>query len=127
MTRSEILDAAKTCVTGQRQQDYGNPEDNFTRIADLWNSYLGDQMRAPITPLDVALMMGLFKTARIKSGTGTDDSFIDLAGYAACGGEICAAAREKKRSFLAQQVEKVSEAVLRAFTAESTGEEDDDE
>jgi len=32
-------------------------------------------------------MMALLKVARIKAG-GTDDSFVDLAGYAACGAEI---------------------------------------
>ena len=37
---------------------------------------------------DVAMMMALLKIARICTGTGTEDSFIDLAGYAACGGEI---------------------------------------
>ena len=34
------------------------------------------------------MMMALLKIARIKSGTATEDSYIDLAGYAACGGEI---------------------------------------
>ena len=32
--------------------------------------------------------MALLKIARIRTGVGTPDSFIDLAGYAACGGEI---------------------------------------
>jgi hypothetical protein len=38
--------------------------------------------------VDVAMMMALLKIARIQSGTATEDSFVDLAGYAACGGEI---------------------------------------
>lgn len=84
MKRAEILDTAKKCVCGQREQDYGSPEDNFRTIAELWTAYYG----AEFTPLDVSMMMALLKIARIKSGTGTDDSFVDLAGYAACGGEI---------------------------------------
>lgn len=36
---------------------------------------------------DVAMMMALLKVARIKAGDKAD-SFIDLAGYAACAGEI---------------------------------------
>ena len=32
-------------------------------------------------------MMALLKIARIKGDRATDDSFVDLAGYAACGGE----------------------------------------
>ena len=37
--------------------------------------------------LACAMMMALLKIARIAGGSGTRDSFIDLAGYAACGGE----------------------------------------
>ena len=84
MKRAEILDKAKECVCGQREQDYGSPEDNFKQIAKLWTAY----KNAHFTPGDVAMMMALLKIARIQSGTGTDDSFVDLAGYAACGGEI---------------------------------------
>lgn len=91
MTRSEILDTAKKCVCGQREQDYGSPESNFKLIADLWNAYLelptGETQE--ITPKDVAMMMALLKIARIRNGGGTGDSFVDLAGYAACGGELC--------------------------------------
>ena len=85
MTRPEILDKAKECVCGQREQDYGSPENNFKLIADLWNAYMQTDV---FSPVDVAMMLGLLKVARIKSGTGTTDSFVDLAGYAACGGEI---------------------------------------
>lgn len=84
MTRPEILDAAKACVCGQREQDYGNPENNFGLIGRLWTVYTGTL----ITAKDVAMMMALLKIARIKTGTGTEDSFVDLAGYAACAGEI---------------------------------------
>ena len=85
MTRAEILDTAKNCVCGKREEDYGSPEDNFDKIAKLWNAYLGNNI---LDSVDVAMMMGLLKIARIKSGNATNDSFVDLAGYAACGGEI---------------------------------------
>ncbi len=85
MLRHEILDKAKECVYGQREQDYGTPEDNFRMIAELWNAYFGDRV---FTAKDVAMMMALLKIARIRSGNATEDSFVDLAGYAACGGEI---------------------------------------
>lgn len=88
MKRAEILDAAKVCVCGQREQDYGKPENSFKTIADLWNAYLGFPAEYSIETGDVAMMMALLKIARIRSGTATDDSFVDLAGYAACGGEI---------------------------------------
>lgn len=84
-TREKVLDKARECVCGQREQDYGSPEDNFWRIAALWTAY----MAVEITPVDVAMMMALLKTARIKTGSGgTMDSFVDGCGYFACGGEI---------------------------------------
>lgn len=83
-TREKVLDEARECVCGQREQDYGSPEDNFKRIANLWTAY----MAVEITPVDVAMMMSLLKTARIKTGTGTMDSFVDGCGYFACGAEI---------------------------------------
>lgn len=84
MTRNETLDKAMKCVCGERQDQYGTPENNFTRIANLWTAYLDFK----ISPVDVAMMMALLKIARVKTGTATDDSFVDLAGYAACGAEI---------------------------------------
>lgn len=84
ISRADILEEAKRCVCGQREQDYGSPEDNFKTIANLWTTYKGTEFTAE----DVAMMMALLKIARISTGTATRDSFVDLAGYAACGGEI---------------------------------------
>lgn len=98
MQRAEILDNAMKCVCGQRVQDYGTPEDNFQRIADLWSAYMGGEPR--FTPLDAAMMLALLKVARIKTGTGTDDCFVDLAGYAACAGEIAARQREQEETLI---------------------------
>lgn len=33
-------------------------------------------------------MLGLLKIARIATGHGKADNWVDLAGYAACGGEL---------------------------------------
>lgn len=85
-TRADILNKAAEAVSGQRVQDHGNPEDNFATIANLWTAYSG----YPFESVDVAMMMALLKIARISSGHGAEDSFVDLAGYAACGGEIWA-------------------------------------
>ena len=82
--REKILNEARECVSGQRQLDYGTPEDNFSIIANLWSAYTGSSISA----LDVAMMMALLKIGRIKNGGGSGDSFVDLAGYAACGAEI---------------------------------------
>lgn len=83
MNRLDTLKAAAECVCGSREEDYGSPEDNFAVIAALWTAYTG----ADITPKDVAMMMALLKIARARAGS-KPDTYIDLAGYAACGAEI---------------------------------------
>lgn len=63
--------------------------------AMLWGVYLNaahpDYTKAfpnnGITAKDVATMTALLKVARIATGS-SPDSFVDLAGYAACAGEI---------------------------------------
>lgn len=84
ITRAEILDAAKAIVTGEREKQYGSPEDNFDVIARLWTTYAGHSF----TPVDVAVMMTLLKVARIKTGHYKVDSYIDACGYLACAAEI---------------------------------------
>lgn len=83
MTRKECLEQAMGCVLKDRNNQYGGPEDSFERIADLWEAYL----HAPISALDVAMMMSLLKIARAKANPAHADSFVDLAGYAACAAE----------------------------------------
>ena len=87
MTRTEILATAEKMVNGDRQTDYGTPENNFQTIASLWDIYLST-MTNRLTGKDVAAMLALLKIARIASGHAKLDNWIDLAGYAACGGEI---------------------------------------
>lgn len=89
MTRSEILKSAERCVCTDRNQQYGEPEDNFRTISMLWSVYLYARgMEHPISAADVGAMMALFKLGRIAAGGDKADNFIDLAGYAACAGEI---------------------------------------
>jgi hypothetical protein len=92
MKREDILEQAKICVCGHRQSDYGTPEDNFNRIGKLWSAY----MDIEFTAKDVAIMMALLKVARIKAGNSID-SAIDLAGYAACAGEIYTKEEDSKK------------------------------
>lgn len=83
-TRADILELAKASITGRRAEDYGRPEDNFGCIAALWSDYTGHAY----TAVDVAVMMILLKVARVRSDHGGIDSYVDIAGYAACAGEI---------------------------------------
>lgn len=89
MDKKQCLEMALGAVA-DRGLNYGRPEDNFQRIADLWNTYIAgkrDPMEG-ITPLDVAMMMTLMKIARLQNSPGHLDSWVDIAGYAACGAEI---------------------------------------
>jgi len=85
MKRADILATASEYVTKDRAATHGDAEDNFRRIAELWNAYLGAD---DITTIDVAVMLALLKVARIRSNQTHADNWIDIAGYAACGGEI---------------------------------------
>ena len=86
MDRKAILEQAMTIVCSDREIQYGSPENNFNLIARLWEDYMG----YPFTGHDVAVMMMLLKVARIKSGHGKEDSYVDAAGYAACAAELAA-------------------------------------
>lgn len=92
MTRASILEAAISATNGDRDIRHGKPEDSFTLIGQLWEAYTGRHYTAE----EVAMMMVLLKVARVKMGVGDTDSYIDIAGYAACAGEIS----EKARAFM---------------------------
>lgn len=90
MDRADLLTAALEAVNA-RPKAYGPPERNFTRISRHWNVYLTGKYGAGSAPLldavDVAAMMALMKIARLEETPDHVDSWVDLAGYAACGAE----------------------------------------
>lgn len=83
MNRGDILQEAARLTATDRQKTYGEPRTNHSIIAEFWSTYLCQ----PITPQEVAICMALVKIARLMQ-TETEDSFIDLAAYAAIAGEI---------------------------------------
>lgn len=95
MKRAEILKAAENCVCGGREHDHGTPENNFGTIGRFWSVYLSaahpgilpEPNEDMISAKDVSVMMALLKIARIATGS-SPDSYVDLAGYAACAGEL---------------------------------------
>lgn len=82
--REECLHKAAEIVCGEREGLYGSPENSFATVAAFWTAYL----KCDINAEDVAMMMALLKIARISTGVYKADSYIDIAGYAACGMEI---------------------------------------
>lgn len=85
-TRKRVLSEAERCVCGQREQDYGTPEDSFQKIGTFWTAYLNYATK--IDAHDVAAMMALLKIARISENPQHMDSWVDGCGYFSCGGEI---------------------------------------
>lgn len=84
MNRTEILDTAREAVTRDRAATHGDAERTFGLIAAYWSAHLD----RPVSAADVAVMMVLLKLARSKATPGHADHWVDMAGYAACGGEL---------------------------------------
>jgi hypothetical protein len=82
--RSECLAIAEQLVNHDRNTQYDEPSADFQRTAGMWSAYLGQ----PIELHDVAAMMAMLKLARIRHAPQNADSWIDLAGYAACGYDV---------------------------------------
>lgn len=100
-TRREILQVAERCVCGDRDQEYGGPEDSFALIARLWEPIIearcvSSSGEITLDAVTVALLMAELKIARAATNIVHMDSWVDLVGYAACGGEIAAAIKEEK-------------------------------
>lgn len=100
--RGELLTEAAMIVAVDRNSSYGEPEDSFQTIADLWNAMGYTFTKAsdsrPITSADVALMMATMKLARLKNNPTHRDSWVDIAGYAACGYEVAQRAAGEETS-----------------------------
>jgi hypothetical protein len=62
---------------------YGKPIDNFNVIACLLNAYFGEDLSRNLDERDVAVLMILFKVARLRK-SDHPDNMVDIAGYAAC-------------------------------------------
>lgn len=82
MKRDQLLHKAEELINGDRAKDYGDAKKNFEDIARLWSVVLGIE----VTAQQMALCMIMVKAARLMK-TDHEDSWIDIAGYAALGGE----------------------------------------
>lgn len=92
-TRARVLDEAKRITATDRNSSYGEPEDNFARIAAFWNVFLQDKLKpgVELSAGDTAALVILVKMAR-EMNAPTEDNKVDIAGYAACWAEV-----DKKR------------------------------
>ena len=83
MEKREALKAAIKTVE-KRGENYGDVRKNHQRIASLWSVVLGQD----ISPEQVVLCMTCVKVARLIQTPDHEDSWVDIAGYGACGAEV---------------------------------------
>lgn len=81
--KESILDTAKSLVTGDRQAQYGPPDQDFARTAGMWSALKGVEFK----PWEVAAFMICLKLSRQKHQR-KPDNWVDAAGYAHCG-QVC--------------------------------------
>lgn len=86
--RAQFLKEVEKLVCADRNVTHGDAEDNFRVIAQLWNVYIHNSKGEELNNKDVAIMMCLFKVSRLMSNVNNLENWLDLAGYAACGGGI---------------------------------------
>lgn len=95
MDRKTILETAVTLTCSDRNAEYGEPYDNLSNIATLWNAYLFakfgelvcDPLQVELKAEDVAHLNSLQKIARTMTGRPKMDTYVDAAAYAAIAGE----------------------------------------
>lgn len=97
--RRDVLEEAADLIEGDRNAQYGDPNQDFQRTATMWNAYLSgvvERKRSDngsitisdfIEPHDVAWMMSLLKASRATTSPGKRDHYVDAAGYLGCGAD----------------------------------------
>jgi hypothetical protein len=83
MKASEILLTATDTIS-ERGLTYGHPSDNLQHTAMLLSAYL----QTPIHDYQVAGIMVLVKLARTNQSADSIDTWVDMASYAAIGGQL---------------------------------------
>lgn len=89
LNRTDILKNAEAAYTDQNDI-YGYASTSFREVADIWKIILS----CPVTAEQVALCMVALKIVRAAYRPRCLDSWIDMAGCAALGGEIAGARDE---------------------------------
>lgn len=95
--REQLLKEAVDATIRARNNTYGPPAQDFQRTADMMNamgfSFCMNEDNGegglvhPIAPHHVAMIMVALKLSRLVWSPEWFDSWLDVAGYAACGWE----------------------------------------
>jgi predicted glycosyltransferase involved in capsule biosynthesis len=83
MKREQVLQKAFNLVHGPRAEKYGPPLTNHERIAAGFSVIFNQEVK----PSQVVKALIWLKIARLVNAND-DDSWVDIAGYAAIGSEI---------------------------------------
>ena len=83
MKRGQILKKAEQTINGKRAEEYGDAYENHQRIANLWAVILSTD----VTPEQVYQCMIAVKLSRLIESPRHEDSWLDICGYGALGGE----------------------------------------
>jgi len=75
----DVLEEALRITRGDRQAQYGPPDQDFQRVANMWHTLFGWQ----VEPWQVAAAMVCVKLSR-QTHQMKRDNAVDLAGYARC-------------------------------------------
>lgn len=79
----DVLEEALEITKGDRNAQYGPPDQDFRRTAAMWSALKGVHFE----PREVALFMIAIKLSR-ETHQKKRDNWVDIAGYARCG-SIC--------------------------------------
>jgi len=91
----DILKEADSIVHNDRNESYGNPIDDYSKVVAIYKMLSG----VDLNPEEGALFMLAVKLARIATNIEYDkihrDSLVDAAGYLWVFGSICEARNKK--------------------------------
>lgn len=101
--RGQVLQDALEVINGERNDQYGEPEDSFSLIAEYWSVYIRNLLLKVasnkkteindvifgdfLSGYDVSILMCLLKVAREAHQTKRDN-LVDAAGYIGIAGDM---------------------------------------
>lgn len=92
------LEEALLITTGDRQNSYGHPIEDFGRTAGMWSALLCNKLLVPLTAEDVAMAMVCLKLSR-QQNKPKHDNLVDMAGYVNCLHMVIERKDENERPF----------------------------
>ena len=139
--RQQVVGEVQKCVCRERYERYGEVDDNFTNIGELWTWWLKKRGLLAddspgLTVLDVAQMNSMIKISRKVNNIEYIDNWIDDAGYNVCGGssiaqkedvaatELKVKAKAKAKSRAKNKAKAEAEATLTRSEAEAAEPDD---